>query len=166
MTSAATEPRLDDGEREADVEAARRGDHYAFAVLYQQTVRPIAAYLSLFALDVEDRDAAVTHTFLRAWRDLPLLDDAARFELWLLRIAHDELGAAAGARGPTSVDLEERSPLGRLSTTHREALCLRYLFGQTLEQVAHGLDCSPEEAAALDRQALEGLTGVSLVNAA
>ncbi len=47
-----------------------------------------------------------------------------------------------------------------------EALCLRYFFGQTLEQLAGGLDCSPDEAAALDRQALEALTGVSLSHAA
>lgn len=159
MTSTAAGPRLEAVEHEAVVEAARGGDHYAFAVLYQQTVRPVAAYSGLlFQLDAEDRDAAVTRTFLRAWRDLPLLDDVARFELWLLRLAHDELHVAA--------DVEERSPLARLSRTHREALCLRYFFGQTREQVAYGLECSIEEATALDRQALEALTGVSLSRAA
>ncbi len=151
-------PSLEAAEHEAVVEAARGGDQHAFAVLYQQTVRPVAAYAGLFQLAANDRDAAITRTFVRAWRDLPLLDDAAHFELWLLRLTHDELRAAA--------DVEERSPLARLSRAHREALCLRYFFGQTLEQLAGGLDCSPDEAAALDRQALEALTGVSLSRAA
>ena len=65
-----------------------------------------------------------------------------------------------------AADVAERSPLARLSRTHREALCLRHLFGQTLDQVAGGLDCSPDEAAALDRQALQSLTAVSLSHAA
>ena len=159
MTSTAARPRFEAVEEyQATIEDARGGGHYAFAVLYQRTVRPVAAYADLFQLAAGDREAAITRTFLRAWRDLPLLDDAACFELWLLRLAHDELHVAA--------DVAERSPLARLSRTHREALCLRYFFGQTLEQVADGLDCSPDEAAALDRQALEALTAVSLSHAA
>lgn len=68
------------------VELARRGDHDAFDTLAS------AAYDGLYALalrilrDVDRTDDAVQDCLIRAWKELPRLRDADRFEAWLRRL--------------------------------------------------------------------------------
>jgi RNA polymerase sigma-70 factor (ECF subfamily) len=68
------------------VEAARRGDLEAFNALVRQEVRGV--YRTALAILGSERDAeeATQDAFVSAWRSLPRLRDAGRFDAWLGRI--------------------------------------------------------------------------------
>ncbi|HEY6568703.1 MAG TPA: sigma-70 family RNA polymerase sigma factor [Candidatus Limnocylindrales bacterium] len=68
------------------VERARRGDHDAFAVLARAAVFRLDAAARLILRDPDQAKDAVQETLVRAWRDLPTLRDADRFEAWLHRL--------------------------------------------------------------------------------
>ena len=68
------------------VEPARHGDHEAFTSLVAMTVDRMYATAFLILHDRVRAEDAVQDAFLRAWRDLPRLRDADRFESWLRRI--------------------------------------------------------------------------------
>lgn len=68
------------------VERARRGDREAYEDLVRRKVA--AVYRTALAVLGNEADAhdAVQETFLAAWRRLPSLRDADRFDAWLGRI--------------------------------------------------------------------------------
>src|SRR5918999_1335975 len=68
------------------VEPARDGDHEAFTSIVAMTVDRMYATAFLILHDRVRAEDAVQDAFLRAWRDLPRLRDADRFESWLRRI--------------------------------------------------------------------------------
>jgi RNA polymerase sigma-70 factor, ECF subfamily len=68
------------------VEQARHGDHEAFTSLVAMTADRMYATAYLIMRDRVRAEDAVQDAFLRAWRDLPRLRDADRFESWLRRI--------------------------------------------------------------------------------
>jgi RNA polymerase sigma-70 factor (ECF subfamily) len=68
------------------VERAQRGDHDAFATLAGAAVARLDAAARLILRDHELARDAVQEALVRAWRDLPTLRDADRFDAWLHRL--------------------------------------------------------------------------------
>src|SRR5688572_20047325 len=68
------------------VERARRGDHDAFAVLAGAAIVRLDAAARLILRDPDQAKDAVQETLVRAWRDLPTLRSADRFDAWLHRL--------------------------------------------------------------------------------
>jgi RNA polymerase sigma-70 factor (ECF subfamily) len=81
------------------VERARRGDRYAFdrlvASRLQQTFRLARAIVG----DMRDAEDATQEAFLNAWRNLPRLREAERFDAWFGRIVVNEARMALRRRG-------------------------------------------------------------------
>jgi RNA polymerase sigma-70 factor (ECF subfamily) len=68
------------------VERAGKGDHDAFAELARAAVVRLDQAARLILRDPELARDAVQEGLLRAWRDLPGLRDADRFDAWLHRL--------------------------------------------------------------------------------
>jgi RNA polymerase sigma-70 factor (ECF subfamily) len=68
------------------VDRARHGDHGAFEVLIAAAVDRLYGAATLILHDRTLAEEAVQETMIRAWRDLPRLRDAERFDAWLRRI--------------------------------------------------------------------------------
>jgi RNA polymerase sigma-70 factor (ECF subfamily) len=68
------------------VERARGGDHDAFAVLVRTSIFRLDATARLILRDPDQAKDAVQETLVRAWRDLPTLRSADRFDAWLHRL--------------------------------------------------------------------------------
>lgn len=68
------------------VEQAQRGDREAFGVLAGGVVDRLYAIARLILRDTELAQDATQDALIRAWRDLPTLRDAERFDAWLYRI--------------------------------------------------------------------------------
>ena len=68
------------------VERARRGDREAFGVLAGGAVDRLYAIARLLLRDTELAEDATQDALVRAWRDLPSLRDAERFDAWLYRL--------------------------------------------------------------------------------
>ena len=68
------------------VEQARRGDREAFSVLAGGAVDRLYAIARLILRDTELAEDATQDALVRAWRDLPTLRDAERFDAWLYRL--------------------------------------------------------------------------------
>jgi RNA polymerase sigma-70 factor (ECF subfamily) len=67
----------------AIVEQARRGDREAFGVLTAGAVDRLYAIARVILRDTELAEDAAQEALVRAWRDLPSLRDAERFDAWL-----------------------------------------------------------------------------------
>src|SRR5262245_57720449 len=68
------------------VERAMRGEHDAFASLAAAAISRLDGAARLILRDPDLAKDAVQETLVRAWRDLPTLRDADRFEAWLHRL--------------------------------------------------------------------------------
>lgn len=68
------------------VEQAQRGDREAFGVLAGGAVDRLYAIARLILRDTELAEDATQDALVRAWRDLPTLRDAERFDAWLYRL--------------------------------------------------------------------------------
>ena len=68
------------------VDRARRGDREAFGVLAGGAVDRLYAIARLLLRDTELAEDATQDALVRAWRDLPSLRDAERFDAWLYRL--------------------------------------------------------------------------------
>jgi RNA polymerase sigma-70 factor (ECF subfamily) len=68
------------------VEQAQRGDREAFAVLAGGAVDRLYAIARLVLRDADLAQDATQDALVRAWRDLPTLRDAERFDAWLYRL--------------------------------------------------------------------------------
>ena len=68
------------------VERAKRGDHDAFAMLAGAAIFRLDAAARLILRDPDQAKDAVQETLVRAWRDLPTLRSADRFDAWLHRL--------------------------------------------------------------------------------
>jgi RNA polymerase sigma-70 factor, ECF subfamily len=69
------------------VEQARQGNTSAFDVLYQHFYAPIRLYLAHMVGDDEEGYDLAQETFLKAWKSLASIQNEARFDTWLYRIA-------------------------------------------------------------------------------
>ena len=138
------------------IERARDGDADAFSAAIENSLDRLygAAYLVL--RDRHAAEDAVQDGLLRAWRRLPTLRDAARFDAWVRRIVmHAAIDSARRRRptvelgteieGPdTGGDLEARSVIGDafglLPPAHRAVLVLRYYLDLTVPEIASTLE--------------------------
>ena len=142
------------------VDDARRGDREAFSVLAGAAVDRLYAIARLILRDTELAEDATQDALIRAWRDLPTLRDAERFDAWLHRIlvrsctdiarrrrkwraeltvVSREPAEPDGASGLADRDELERG-LRRLNDAQRSILVLTYYVGLPLPEVADALD--------------------------
>lgn len=77
------------------VERARDGDRAAFAAMVTASLGGLDRLARMITRDPERAKDAVQETLVKAWRDLPSLRDADRFDAWLrqllVRSAIDEV---------------------------------------------------------------------------
>jgi RNA polymerase sigma-70 factor (ECF subfamily) len=143
--------------RERLVERAREGDDVAFSELIDLDGDRCYAIAYRILRDVERAQDAVQQAFLLAWRELPKLRDAERFEIWLHRLVvnacYEEFRRyrrwSANVRplpvdGPGSADqtvtVDDRDALERafrrLSPEHRAVVVLHHHAGLPLASIA------------------------------
>ena len=68
------------------VEQAQRGDREAFAILARTRADRLMAIAHRILRDIGRAEDAVQQTLVIAWRELPGLRDADRFDAWLQRL--------------------------------------------------------------------------------
>jgi len=142
------------------VERARAGDEEAFASLARAAGDRILAIAYRILRDLGLAEDAVQQTLVIAWRELPSLRDAERFDAWLHRLLVNACYAearrgrrwAANVRvlpvdGPTAADefvtVDQRDQLDRgfrrLPTEQRAVFVFHHYVGLTLPEVAEHL---------------------------
>ena len=85
------------------VERAQAGDRSAYEALIRTRLdRLLRLALSIVGNEADARDA-VQESCLKAWRELPRLRDAGRFEAWLWRIAINACRSSLRGRRRASV---------------------------------------------------------------
>lgn len=153
----------------ADVAAARRGDHSAFASLVQSVQRPVYG-LCLRLLKVEAEASEVAQdTFLRAYQNLHKYDQSRPFDLWVMAIARnlclDLLRRRARIRSEDVDEMKEMLPstqdsqeagaiakeerlslegaLATLPADDREVLELYYVQRRTTKDIAQVVGVAP-----------------------
>jgi len=140
------------------VERARQGDRDAFSALAASVVDRLYATAMLILRDHSMAEAAAEEAIVLAWRDLPSLRDADRFDAWLRRLLvnacrdegrrHKRLRPEIVLRSihepavsDSSSALAERDALDRgfrrLKPDHRAAIVLHYYLGLSLAEVAN-----------------------------
>ena len=139
---------------------ARRGDVEAYNLLVSRWEKRVFNYLLRLTGHREDALDVSQETFLKAYQNLPKLDDAGKFSSWLFRIAHNEAFSllrrrrpegemtreprtsdGAGRMLPIELSLAVESALGRLSSDQREAVLLKVYQGFKFDEMAEILDC-------------------------
>jgi len=143
---------------------ARRGDVEGYNLLVSRWEKRVFNYLlRLVSNRPNSREDALDlcqDTFLKAYQNLPKLEDPARFSGWLFRIAHNEAFsllrrkrpeadlevqvAAPGSEGrllPMELSLAVDSALKRLTDDQREAVLLKVYQGFKFEEMAEILGC-------------------------
>lgn len=139
---------------------ARRGDVEAYNLLVSRWERRIFSYLFRLVSNREDAMDLSQDVFLKAYQNLPKLDDESRFSAWLFRIAHNEAFSLLRKRRPESdlageprpvdtglrllpmeLSLAVESALRRLSDDQREAVLLKVYQGFKFEEMAEVLGC-------------------------
>jgi RNA polymerase sigma-70 factor (ECF subfamily) len=139
---------------------ARRGDVEAYNLLVSRWEKRVFNYLLRLVSNREDAMDISQDVFLKAYQNLPKLDDPAKFAGWLFRIAHNEAFSllrrkrpegelppeshTAGASGsllPLELSIAVESALKRLSDDQREAVLLKIYQGFKFEEMAEILEC-------------------------
>jgi len=138
------------------VERARGGDRDAFTVLVHQISDRLYAIAHRILRDGDLAQDALQNAIVTAWRQLPHLRDADRFEAWSQRILVHACYAESRRRGrsaatvrlisfspstpDTSDALADRDEIERafrrLSPDHRAVLVLHHYLGLPLVEVA------------------------------
>jgi RNA polymerase sigma-70 factor (ECF subfamily) len=143
--------------RTALVQRARDGDEDAFTQLVDMDGDRCYAIAYRILRDVDRAKDAVQQAFLLAWRELPRLRDADRFEVWLYRLlvnaCYEEARRhkrwttrvrALPMEGPASPDptvsVDDRDALEwafqRLSPEHRAVFVMHHHAGLPLAAIA------------------------------
>jgi len=149
------------------VERARQGDREAFAVLVHQVSDSLFAVGFRILRDTGLAEDALQNALVLAWRRLPHLRDADRFEAWIHRIlihaCYDEANRsrkwAANVRvlpvdGPSAPDdtslVAARDELERafvrLPVDQRAVFVLHHYLGLPLVEIAEMLEIPPGTA--------------------
>ena len=114
------------------VEAARRGDHDAFAVLAERALARLDAIARLILRDAELARDAVQEAMVKAWRDLPGLRDPDRWDAWLHRITVNSAIEAARRRRRRVVEVELLPDTGPSAPDHASQVVDRRLLAEAL----------------------------------
>jgi RNA polymerase sigma-70 factor (ECF subfamily) len=159
------------------VERARRGDREAFGVLAAGAVDRLYAIARLVLRDTELAEDATQEALVRAWRDLPKLRDADRFDAWLYRLivrASADVGRYRrrlraeisilpvdqaepdGTAALADRDLIERG-LRRLTVPQQTILVLTFYVGLTPTEAADALEIPVGTAKSRLHYAIEAL---------
>jgi RNA polymerase sigma-70 factor, ECF subfamily len=139
---------------------ARKGDVEGYNLLVSRWEKRVFNYLLRLVRNREDALDLSQEVFLKAYQNLPKLDDPAKFSGWLFRIAHNEAfsllrkkrpegemdwePAVAEPEGrllPMELSLAVESALKRLTDDQREAVLLKVYQGFKFEEMAVILDC-------------------------
>jgi RNA polymerase sigma-70 factor (ECF subfamily) len=139
---------------------ARRGDVEGYNLLVSRWEKRVFNYLLRLVSNREDALDLSQDVFLKAYQNLPKLDDPARFSAWLFRIAHNEAYSMLRRRKPESelageprpkdfggrllpieLSLAVESALKVLSEDQREAVLLKVYQGFKFEEMAEILEC-------------------------
>jgi len=141
------------------VEAAQLGDHEAFEALALSVADRMFGIARLVLRDVHLAEDAVQESLIRAWRELPRLEDPDRFNAWLYRILVNACADQGRVRRrwssqlvilrsePSTDDpqgvLADRDQLERgfrrLKPEHRVAIALHYYLGLSAPEIAETL---------------------------
>jgi RNA polymerase sigma-70 factor (ECF subfamily) len=143
---------------------ARRRDATAFEALIGRYERSALAVAYAQLHDAHRAGDAVQEAFLRAWQELPRLQDIGRFGGWLLQIVRNaaiDLRRRVRATTAEFPDLAAREPdpsqesehsetaakiqaaLASLDETTRTAVVLRYYEGLSAKEIAEAMDMTP-----------------------
>jgi len=168
------------------VERAREGDREAFAVLVHQVSDTLYAVAHRILRDTGLAEDALQNALVLAWRRLPHLRDADRFEAWVHRIlvhaCYDESQRtrswtatvrALPLDGPAIPDgsdaVADRDELERayrrLSVEQRAVFVLHHYLGLPLVEVAELLGIPAGTARSRLHYAIAGLRDALLVDA-
>jgi RNA polymerase sigma-70 factor (ECF subfamily) len=139
---------------------ARRGDVESFNLLVSRWEKRVFNYLLRLVSNREDALDLSQDVFLKAYQNLPKLEDAERFSAWLFRIAHNEAFSLLRKRRPEGemtrepqtsdpgarllpieLSLAVETALGRLNDDQREAVLLKVYQGFKFEEMAEILEC-------------------------
>jgi len=140
----------------AEVQLAMRGDHDAFAALVSRASNRLYALACLMLRDSDRAQDATQDAFVRAWRDLPNLRDADRFDAWLRRLVvnacYDEARRVHRRAEVSLVLMPERSIVDSASATAETDRVERAFRRLPLDQrtvlvLQHYLDLSHVEIA-------------------
>lgn len=189
MASPAPRPARGDDDRESAhrqvvslATRARAGDRDAFQQLYRLHADRVFRFAVSLVRDRRDAEDVAAETFLQAWRDLPRLRDCARYESWLLQIAHRRALDQVRRRRPARPLVEasgvaetraDRSPLeatlaaedvdrlrdamSTLPESQRTVLTLRYLMEMSHDEIASSTGRSAAAVRQLRQRALASL---------
>jgi len=142
-----------------DVLLAMRGDHDAFAALVGGASTPLYALACLILRDSDRAEDATQEAFVRAWREIPRLHDAERFDAWLRRLVvnacYDEARRVRRRAEVSLLSLGERSvgdttsamaesdrverAFRRLPLDQRTVLALQHYFDLSHTEIADTL---------------------------
>jgi RNA polymerase sigma-70 factor (ECF subfamily) len=160
------------------VERARRGDREAFAVLVHQVSDTLYTVAHRILRDAGLAEDALQNALVLAWRRLPHLRDADRFEAWIHRIlvhaCYDEVQRSrhwsANVRvlpveGPAMLDetsaVADRDELERafrrIPIEQRAVFVLHHYLGLPLVEIAEMLEIPPGTARSRLHYATQGL---------
>jgi RNA polymerase sigma-70 factor (ECF subfamily) len=168
------------------VEQARRGDREAFAVLVHQVSDPLYAIAHRILRDTGLAEDALQNALVLAWRRLPHLRDADRFEAWIHRIlvhaCYDEVQRSrqwtANVRvlpveGPSEPDgsnlVAARDELERafrrVPVDQRAVFVLHHYVGLPLVEIAEMLEIPAGTARSRLHYATQGLRAALISDA-
>jgi RNA polymerase sigma-70 factor (ECF subfamily) len=160
------------------VEQARRGDREAFAVLVHQASDSLYAVAFRILRDTGLAEDALQNALVLAWRQLPRLRDADRFEAWIHRIlvhaCYDEAsrsrnwtanvrvlpvdGPASPDHASTVVDRDElERAFRRIPVEQRAVFVLHHYLGLPLVEIAELLGIPAGTARSRLHYATQGL---------
>ena len=139
-----------------DVVRAMNGDHDAYAALVGAASTRLYALACLILRDSARAEDATQEAFVRAWRELPRLRDAERFDAWLRRLVvnacYDEARRVRRRAEVTFLNVAERHVIDtsaamaqsdrierafrQLPLDQRTVLVLQHYFGLSHSEIA------------------------------
>lgn len=143
---------------------ARNGDADAFAQLIERFERSALAAAYGQLRDGHRAGDAVQEAFLRAWQELPRLQEPERFAGWLLQIVRHAAidirrrirptvaefpdvtsreGGPAGIAESADQARKVKEALEQLDETTRTAVVMRYYQGLSAKEIGEALEMSP-----------------------
>ncbi len=148
------------GAEDADlIVRVRKGDIEGFNLLVSRWEKRVFNYLLRLTGNPDDSLDLSQDVFLKAYQNIPKLDDVGRFGPWLFRIAHNEAYSSFRRRRPEvspeetfferqtapgiaiDLSLAVTGALDRLTPEQREAVVLKVYQGFKFDEMAVILEC-------------------------